>query len=35
MPTILAYLYAAFAGALTNVQVGADLRLFKGLQTRR
>jgi transporter family-2 protein len=32
MPTILAYLYAAFAGALTNVQVGADLRLFKGLQ---
>ena len=29
MPAVLAYLYAAFAGALTNVQVGADLRLFK------
>jgi transporter family-2 protein len=32
MPTLLAYLYAALAGALTNIQVGADLKLFRGLQ---
>ena len=31
MPTAFAYLYAAVAGALTNIQVGADLRLFRGL----
>lgn len=33
MSTIWAYLYAAFAGALTNVQVGTNLRLFQGLQS--
>ena len=32
MGNLLAYLYAAFAGALTNVQVGADLKLYRGLQ---
>lgn len=32
MPKLVAMLYAAFAGALTNVQVGADLKLFRGLQ---
>ena len=34
MSTVLAYLYAAVAGALTNVQVGADLKLFRGLHNR-
>lgn len=32
MSKLLAMLYAAFAGGLTNVQVGADLKLFRGLQ---
>lgn len=32
MSTTLAYLYAVFAGALTNVQVGADLKLFRTMQ---
>ena len=32
MSNIFAMLYAALAGALTNVQVGADLKLFRGLQ---
>ena len=32
MSNLLAFLYAALAGALTNVQVGADLRLFRALQ---
>jgi len=31
MSVYLAYFYAAFAGALANVQVGADLKLFRGL----
>ncbi len=31
MPKFIAMSYAAFAGALTNVQVGADLKLFRGL----
>ena len=31
MSKVLAMLYAAFAGGLTNVQVGADLKLFRGL----
>ena len=30
--SLIAYLYAALAAALTNVQVGADLKLFRGLQ---
>ena len=32
MSKMLAMLYAAFAGGLANVQVGADLKLFRGLQ---
>ncbi len=32
MSKTLAMLYAALAGGLTNVQVGADLKLFRGLQ---
>ena len=32
MSNAFAYFYAALAGALTNVQVGADLKLFKALQ---
>ena len=31
MSKILAMLYAALAGGLSNVQVGADLKLFRGL----
>lgn len=31
MSVLFAMLYAAVAGALTNVQVGADLKLFRGL----
>ena len=31
MSRLLVYLYAAIAGGITNVQVGADLRLSKGL----
>ena len=32
MSVVWASLYAAFAGALTNVLVGTNLRLFQGLQ---
>ena len=32
MSKVFAMLYAALAGGLTNVQVGADLKLFRGLQ---
>ena len=32
MAKLFAYLYAVAAGGLTNVQVGADLKLFRGLQ---
>lgn len=31
MSKLFVYLYAALAGGITNVQVGADLRLSKGL----
>ena len=31
MVKFLVYLYAALAGGLTNIQVGADVRLSKGL----
>jgi transporter family-2 protein len=31
MPNFVFYAYAAFASALTNIQVGADLRLFRSL----
>lgn len=33
MSIVWAYLYAAFAGALANVLVGTNLRLFQGLQS--
>ena len=31
MSKVLAMMYAAFAGGLSNIQVGTDLKLFRGL----